>query len=660
MSIRSGAKLKTARPTASVPVSTAAEVGLLDRLSILAGILLSLQQTATSEAGEQTRPAAPAGPDWADTETSATDAASASPSPPIDVARLGENPRADAQTQGASGDARSVAQRSPEQAVDPVLPAVPAGDAVIPVVRLGSSTSPNLLDVDDSSGSDQLSIENLITATPLGDVIVSPIPATTFAFTGAAGPDNFDVFIGTGQGNAVDFSGLTGLQAPAAGAPAIEGVANDTSAPNGVYVNLGAVGQIVTTAAGAATVQAWQLDANGVAITPLAHLENVDNVTGSVGNDIVIGNADANTITYTASDGTGAQSASYGFDIYHGGSSNAAADGQDTADFSALGSQESVAAALAEGVDLVLLPDAATGITVDLAEAVTVTTVNPETGDLMTVSGSVVSTIGGTEQTDLALLAWAASADGGEESSTIENIVSSGGADAIWGNDADNTVVVTGSGESGALYFDGRGGSDTVDFSQLPLSGSDAGIEIHLNQVHDALITATGEIEADLVQISVLSSNGDDDDGDRTRIADVKDVENVVGSRGNDVIEGDCNDNILTGGGGSDSFVFGDMALVDGRGVTQVGHDIIRDFRRGGIDDDDHLVFDSRIFNFQSGNSLDWLQQLLTNNQIRDEDEGLIIWIDENNTITLQNYELDDYSGPGLGLGAYESWIVFV
>jgi hypothetical protein len=26
----------------------------------------------------------------------------------------------------------------------------------------------------------------------------------------------------------------------------------------------------------------------------------------------------------------------------------------------------------------------------------------------------------------------------------------------------------------------------------------------------------------------------------------------------------------------------------------------------------------------------------------------------------LQNYDLDDYSGHGLGLGAHSSWIVFV
>jgi len=94
--------------------------------------------------------------------------------------------------------------------------------------------------------------------------------------------------------------------------------------------------------------------------------------------------------------------------------------------------------------------------------------------------------------------------------------------------------------------------------------------------------------------------------------------------------------------------------------VTDIGHDIIRDFRHDGLTADDYLVFDSRIFNFHDGSSLDWLQQLLTNNQIRNDDQGVIIWIDDNNSVTLQNYDLDDHSGHAAGLSAYASWIVFV
>ncbi len=281
------------------------------------------------------------------------------------------------------------------------------------------------------------------------------------------------------------------------------------------------------------------------------------------------------------------------------------------------------------------------------------------TGETSTVTGSLVSTIGGAAQTDLALLAWTAHENGSEGYSTIENIVTSGGADAIWGGDADNTVVVSGDGTNGPVYFDGRGSNDTIDFSRLELPDANSGIEVHLNQTTNGVTDPTGATQSDVTQVFLVSGQGGGSD-DVTPVAQVRDVENVVGSCGNDIIEGDRNDNVMTGGGGSDTFVFSDVAVVDGRGITDIGHDIIRDFRRGGIDDDDHLVFDSKIFNFHDGSSLDWLQQLLNNNQIRDDDEGTIIWIDDNNSITLQNYDLDDYSGHDLGLAAYSSWIVFV
>src|SRR4029077_10748138 len=173
----------------------------------------------------------------------------------------------------------------------------------------------------------------------------------------------------------------------------------------------------------------------------------------------------------------------------------------------------------------------------------------------------------------------------------------------IGGNDAENTVVVTGTGQDGPVYFDGRGGKDTIDFSKLSLSGSNTGIEVHLNQTNDNVTDPTGGAQSDVVQVSYLSQvhDGSSAADSGAPVAQLKDVENVVGSRGDDVIEGNSNDNGLAGGGGSDTFVFGDVAVVDGRGVTQIGHDIIRDFRSGGHGDDDQLVFDSRIFNFHDG-----------------------------------------------------------
>ncbi|MFZ0854036.1 MAG: calcium-binding protein [Hyphomicrobiaceae bacterium] len=669
MSIQSASKPKNARAIATGPAATATEISLLDRLSILASVLLTLEQSTTGAAAETPASVAPAGLDAA-LETSVAADHVANPAAPIEVAHLPETTRADSLfPDGPKGVSHTEQRLAAEASADPLQPMTPshADAAVAPIARLGSSTSPTLLNievVDDKAGSVPLSMENLVVATPVSDVIISSVPGTTFVFTGAASPDNFDVFVGTDAPETVDFTKLEGLVARADPDPEPdaegEAVNSDDSAPNGIYVNLTADGQTVDTAVGRVTVQAWQLDANGKAEKPLAHLENIDNVTGTVGNDVVVGNAQANTFTYTAADGSAnGQSASYGFDIYYGGpgdAGSAANDLGDAVDFSRLGSEESIAAA--PGSEQTLLPFHAEGITVDLAQAVTIATVDPETGEATTVTGSLVSTIGAAEPLDLALLAWTAPEDGCEAQSTIEDIVTSGGADAIWGNDADNTVVVTGSGENGPAFFDGRGGSDTVDFSELSLPNGDTGIEIHLNQTNDNVGEPTGSLQSDVVQVSVLSNDCAAEDA--APIALARDVENVVGSRGDDVIEGDCNNNVLAGGGGSDTFVFGDVAVVDGRGVTQVGHDIIRDFRRGGIDDDDQLVFDPRIFNFHDGSSLDWLEQLLTNNQIRDDDEGMIIWIDENNSVTLQNYDLDDDSGHGLGLSAYASWIVFV
>src|SRR5262249_30332548 len=289
------------------------------------------------------------------------------------VARLGDGPSTDDYGKdGVRGPASPEHRLAAEAGQDPNLPILPPPpDAAVKLILPhGSSTSPTLLKidvVDDKAGSSVLSLERLVPATPLGDVIVSPIPATNFAFRGAAGPNNFDVFVASGQGNTVDFSGLTGLLAPTTPQQGTAGATtrHDTSAPNGVFVDLTAQSQTVETAIGAVTVQAWQLDADGKALIPLAHLENIDNVTGTVGNDIIVGNGNANTFTYTATDGRAdGQSASYGFDIYYGGprTGSAADDLGDSVQFNRLGTEASLAA----GFDQILLPYHAKGITADL------------------------------------------------------------------------------------------------------------------------------------------------------------------------------------------------------------------------------------------------------------------------------------------------------
>ena len=51
MSIQSASKPKNARAIATGPASTATEISLLDRLSILASILLTLKQSTTGGGG---------------------------------------------------------------------------------------------------------------------------------------------------------------------------------------------------------------------------------------------------------------------------------------------------------------------------------------------------------------------------------------------------------------------------------------------------------------------------------------------------------------------------------------------------------------------------------------------------------------------------------
>ena len=57
--------------------------------------------------------------------------------------------------------------------------------------------------------------------------------------------------------------------------------------------------------------------------------------------------------------------------------------------------------AAGEGDDKTELPNGATGITVDLSQPVTISAVDPATGEECTVTGSVVSTIGGSEQVEV-------------------------------------------------------------------------------------------------------------------------------------------------------------------------------------------------------------------------------------------------------------------
>jgi hypothetical protein len=479
----------------------------------------------------------------------------------------------------ATGPVQSVNADPPQEPVDTdvKVPKPPAR---------GSATSPELLG---------LSTTDIGAA---GAVNVQPVIATLEALIGTPGNDVF-VFVpefgiasinGSGGLDTIDFSGLTNL------APVNRGDDKDdkddddddqgrggdddenndgdgdgdsaalqltrlTDAPNGVYVDLSSNGITVTTSQGEVTVNAWQLDGNGLAAVPLAHLEGIDNVIGTVGNDILIGNANANTFTYTASNGD--SGAVFGVDIYVGGAAGPADPG-DTADFSRLGPSDGSAAGATA------LPDAAAGISVDLVVAVSVTVTDPLSGADTVVTGSLVTTSGSSDNRPLALLTWGTD-DSGQTISTIEAIVASAGADEIRGDQSDNTITFTGGGSGGADIYDGRGGTDTADFSAVVLADA-AGISITLSTEDvDVTITGSGETSGSVELI-----------GSGTSIAVLESIENVIATAGNDVLEGSALDNVLTGGSGSDTFLFVDFVSNGDHVGLLIGHDTIQDFDVSG------------------------------------------------------------------------------
>lgn len=446
---------------------------------------------------------------------------------------------------------------------------------------------------------------------------------------------------------------------------------NVQSTHNGVYVDLGRPIETINTSDGKETVNVVTLKADGTIDKAVAHVAHVDNVIGTTGNDTIVGNGHANTITYTADDdaqhataggdGTGA-GANYGFDIVSGGpdpfsghAHEKASDAADTLDMSHVGSQDGAVEAAGNGQHAEILSGGAQGIQVDLERSITIETVNPHTGEATQITGTLVSTTGGTERTDLALIVWAAPAHEttpGEMVATIENIIGSHGADAVSGDSRDNTYTVIGAGACGPSTFDGRGGTDTIDFSKLSLPGS--GVEIHLA----ASASGSGSDGANSGSASsggsgpdsgsaVATENSGNDQGPGTAIVILTNVENITGSKGNDVIEGNSADNILTGILGSDVFIFKSTILVDGMEYANIGNDEITDYNNyqgssGHGSGHDSLWLSNVFFHFDSGMSSSDKLNSLFDNYAHDENGSTVIRIDSHNSIRLDNMGLNE------------------
>ncbi|MES1147711.1 MAG: hypothetical protein ABUL53_00855, partial [Bradyrhizobium guangdongense] len=158
--------------------------------------------------------------------------------------------------------------------------------------------------------------------------------------------------------------------------------------------------------------------------------------------------------------------------------------------------------------------------------------------------------------------------------------------------------------------------------------------------------TASYEHAPSGVQVDLAISGPQDTGGAGTD--KLSHIANLMGSQFNDTLAGDANDNMLTGNGGNDTFVFREFS-------GGIGHDIIQDF----ITDTDHIQLDYAAFDSNSPASFTaWLQEHAT----QQENGDLLIDLDVNgpdiDTILLRNTSINslranDFILPAGGGGVF-------
>ena len=353
---------------------------------------------------------------------------------------------------------------------------------------------------------------------------------TLLNFENVTGSANNDTITGDAQNNILDGNAGDDILSGGAGDDTLTGGAGtDTADYSGA-----AAGIIVNMFAGTVSD-----DGDGGTDT----LSGIENITGSANNDTIIGDNSANTLDGGAGDdiltGRG------GADILIGGA------GVDTADYSIA----------AGGVTADLL--SGTAINDGTGNADTFLSIENLTGSLNndilrgdnnnnTLSGLAGDDIirgnggddtldggSGTDTVDYSTasgavtvnLAGSTASDGEGGTDTlnaIEDVLGSGNDDTIFGNASANTL----SGNAGDDVLYGAGGADTLD--------GGAGVD-----------TADYSLAAGAVNVDLgAGTAGNDGDGGTDTLIN---IENVIGSTGNDTIVGNAQGNVLTGGAGLDT-----------------------------------------------------------------------------------------------------------
>ena len=278
-----------------------------------------------------------------------------------------------------------------------------------------------------------------------------------------------------------------------------------------------------------------------------------DTFRGMGGADTAIGGLGADKfITTAAADGS---------DVYDGGV------GADTVDYSAMGSRNAVKVTLA----------GATAATVTIASGNADQVKNIEN----VIGGAGADVITGDAANNVL--------DGRDSNDTLnggdgaDTLIGGLGKDILSGGNGDDVFVASLAGD-GVDTIDGGAGLDTLDYSAL---GAASVVTVTLNGA---------------TAVSAKVAGGSTDS--------VKNVENVTGGAGNDVITGDTLSNVLSGGGGADTLNGGGGAdrLIGGAGLDKLtggagndafvlqndafGWDTITDFASG----QDRLEFDLSDF----------------------------------------------------------------
>jgi Ca2+-binding RTX toxin-like protein len=253
---------------------------------------------------------------------------------------------------------------------------------------------------------------------------------------------------------------------------------------------------------------------------------NIDSLVGAAGNDILVGQNNANNWSITANNGGAVDAMAFSaFENLSGGTN---------ADTFSFGNGAGVTGTVAGGAggDSLFYAAYTTGVEVDLENNLATGTGGFSSIEALVGGTAVDSLVGQDDGNTWNLIA--------TNLGSVDGFLFSGVEDLSGGADADTYVFTDGVGMTGEI--DGSDGDDTLDYSAYTTA-----VTVNLDA---GVATGTGGVDS----IEVVTGGS----GDDLLIAgNVPDAATIGGGTGADTLAGGDNDDLLTGGAGNDSFVGG-------------------------------------------------------------------------------------------------------